>query len=152
VKWHYRDPPLVWLIVGAYAAHIVEEWFGGFPEWFGQLTGRPLPHDTFLIINAVGLAVMAAAALAATRRESLGWLAIGIATIALVNGAAHLLGSIVTGTYSPGLLTGIVLYLPLGQLSLTRAWYQVHRAFFWRGVAAGVAAHTIVTFTALALA
>jgi sorbitol-specific phosphotransferase system component IIC len=139
-------------MVSAYAAHVVEEWFGGFPEWFGLLAGRPLPHDAFLIINAVGLAVMAAAARAATGRETLGWLAIGIATVIIVNGSAHLLGSIVTGRYSPGLFTGIVLYLPLGELALTRAWSQVPHVFFWRGVAAGVAAHTVVTMTALASA
>lgn len=151
MRWHYRDPPLVWLLVGAYAAHVVEEWFGGFPQWFAVLAGRPLPADAFLTINAIALVVMAASAAAATRRESFGWLAIAIATIELVNGIAHLLGSIVTTSYSPGVITGVILYVPLAQLALLRAWGQVAHAFFWRGVAAGVLAHVIVTMTALAV-
>lgn len=151
MKWHYRDPPLVWLLVAAYAAHLAEEYFGGFPEWFALIAGNPMPRDVFLIINAVALAAMAAAAGAATRREPFGWLAIGIATILLVNGAAHLFASLVTGTYSPGLITGVVLYLPLGQLALIRAWHQVSPSFFWRGAGAGVAAHAVVTLTALSL-
>jgi hypothetical protein len=151
MRWEYRDPPLVWSLVAAYAAHVAEEYFGGFPEWFAVLAGRPLPREDFLIINAIALVAMIAAARAATRREPLGWLAIGIATILLVNGAAHLLASLVTGTYSPGLITGVVLYVPLGQLALLRAWHQVSPSYFWRGVMAGVAAHVLVTTTALAL-
>jgi hypothetical protein len=150
VRWHYRDPPLVWLLVGAYAAHVAEEWFGGFPRWFVFIAGRPLPADAFLTINAIAFVVMTAAAAAAIQRDSFGWLAIAIATIELVNGIAHLLGSIVTTSYSPGAITGVVLYIPLAQLALLRAWGQVEHAFFWRGAAAGVLAHVLVTLTALA--
>jgi hypothetical protein len=151
-RWHYRDPLLVWLLVAAYALHIVEEYVGGFPEWFAYLAGAPLGRGEFLVLNAVGLGAMAAAARAATREESLGWLAIGIAAILLLNGVAHLTASLVTGTYSPGLFTGVILYLPLGQLALLRAWLQAPREFFWRGVAVGVAAHLVVTLTAGTLA
>lgn len=151
VKWHYRDPPLVWLLVASYAAHLAEEYIGGFPEWFAVLAGRPMPRDVFVTINAVAFAAMAVAARAATRREGLGWLAIGIATILFVNGVAHLLASLATGTYSPGLITGVVLYVLLGQLALVRAWHQVPPPFFRRGVIAGPAAHAVVATTAVAL-
>ncbi len=149
MRWHYRDPPLVWLFVVAYAMHLAEEFFGGFPEWFAFIAGEPLPRDAFVIINVTALALMAAAAHAATRRESLGWLAIAIATVVSVNGLAHLLGSLVSAGYSPGLVTGVVLYLPLGMLALLRAWHQVAPAFFWRGVVAGLAAHAVVVVIAL---
>jgi hypothetical protein len=106
----------------------------------------------FLVINLAALALMAVAARAATRRESLGWLAIGIATVVLVNGTAHLLASIATARYAPGLITAVVLYLPLAQLSLLRAYHQTEPPFFWRGVATGIAAHVAVTFAALVAA
>ena len=150
MRWHYRDPPLVWLLIAAYVVHVVEEWFGGFPRWFRLIAGRPLPSDVFLTINTIAMVVLIAAAVATTRRESLGWLAIAIATIELVNGLAHLLGSMVTASYSPGVITGVLLYVPLAQLALLRAWEQVSRPFFWRGVAAGIVAHALVTMTALA--
>ncbi len=149
VRWSYRDPPLIWLFVAAYALHIVEEYLGGFPEWFGFIAGGPLGRDAFVIINMFGLAAMSAAARAAARRESLGWIAIAIATVVFVNGIAHLLGSLVSASYSPGLITGVVLYLPLGQLALIRAWRQVTPSFFWRGVATGLAAHAVVVFIAV---
>ena len=152
MRWQYRDPALVWLFLPAYVAHLAEEYFGGFPEWLALTIGRPVPRADFLAINAVALVVFIIAIRAATRRESLGWLAIAIATILLVNGIAHMLGSIVTGTYSPGLITGVVLYLPLSQLALIRAWDQAPPTFFRRGVLAGLAAHAVVVAVAAAVA
>lgn len=152
MRWRYDDPPLVWLFVASYAAHILEEYFGGFPEWFAAVAGSPLPRADFVIINALALGAVALAAFAATRRPALGWLAIGIATVAFINGLAHLLASLMWATYSPGLITGVILYLPLSQLALLRAWHQVPPSFFWGGVIAGLLAHTAVTLTALAVA
>ena len=152
MRWQYRDPALVWLFVPAYALHVAEEYFGGFPEWLALIIGRPLPRADFLAINAVALVVVIIAIRAATRRESLGWLAIAIATALLVNGLAHTLGTMITGTYSPGLITGVVLYLPLSQLALIRAWNQAPPSLFRRGVVAGLAAHAVVVAIAAAVA
>ncbi|HXW08142.1 MAG TPA: HXXEE domain-containing protein [Vicinamibacterales bacterium] len=149
MRWHYRDPPLVWLLVWSYAAHLAEEYLGGFPAWFVTIAGRPLPIGVFVAINAVAFVGMVLAARAAIRSEMLGWLAITIATVLLVNGLAHLVASLATGSYSPGLITGVVLYLPIAQLVLLRAWHQVPGAFFWQGVGAGVAVHGLVVVAAL---
>jgi hypothetical protein len=151
VRWSYRDPLLVWLFVPAYAAHVVEEWFGGFPQWLALITGAPLPGDAFIMINGIAMLAMLAAIRAALRRESLGWLAIAIAALLFTNALLHALGSIVTGTYSPGLVTGAILYIPLGQLALMRAWSQAPPGFFARGVCAGLGAHALVSVTAFAL-
>jgi hypothetical protein len=150
MRWHYRDPLLVWLLPLSYAFHILEEWFGGFPEWLAVVTGSALPRGAFIVINAVAFAAMLLATRAATRRESNGWMGIAIATILLVNGIAHILGSLVTGTYAPGLFTGVVLYLPLAQLVLLRAWSQADSAMFSRGVASGMILHALVFVTAYA--
>lgn len=152
MRWDYRDPSLAWLFVAAFAAHVLEEWVGGFPEWLAFVAGAPLPRGAFVVINGVALVAMAGGTLAATRRESLGWIAIAIATLLFANGVLHILGSIATGRYSPGLITGVILYVPLGQLALMRAWQQAPDAFFVRGVLAGLAVHALVSFVAFALA
>jgi uncharacterized protein with HXXEE motif len=152
MRWHYRDPPLLWLLVAAYACHVAEEWFGGFPEWFAVVGGRTLPRDAFVAINAVGLAVMVAATWAAARRDASGWLAIAVASLLFINALAHVAGSIVTRSYSPGLISSVVVYLPLTQLVLVRAWHQVPSPLFWRAVAAGALAHAVVTTIAVAVA
>ena len=152
MRWDYRDPPLAWLLVAAYAAHIAEEWFGGFPQWLALLAGTPLPRGAFVVINAVGMALMIVATRAATEREARGWMTIAIAALLFTNGVLHILGSIATGSYSPGLFTGVILYLPLGQLALIRAWQQAPDGFFARGVFAGLGAHAVVSIVAFAMA
>ena len=149
-RWHYRDAALLWLFVPAYLAHLAEEFFAGFPYWIRLIVGRPLPMTAFLVINGVALCALIAAVRAAIRRESAGWMAVAIAAIVTLNALLHLLGSFVTGTYSPGLITAVVLYLPLGQLTLLRAWHHQPPATFVRGVAAGVFIHGIVAAVAFA--
>ena len=149
VRWHYRDALLVWLFPAAYVVHILEEWFGGFPEWLAIVAGAPLPRPAFLVINIVGLGLMIAAARASTRREEHGWMAVGIATVVLVNALMHILGTVFTGTYSPGLFSSVILYLPLGQLAILRAWSQTSPQTLRHGILAGIAAHGLASATAL---
>ena len=151
MRWHYRDPLLVWLFPAAYALHILEEWFGGFPEWFAIVLGNPLPREAFVLLNALALGAMVLAAGMAVRREQHGWLAVAIATVVLTNGLLHILSSLWTAAYSPGLFTSVVLYLPLGQLALLRAWQQA-RPSFAGGAAAGLGAHALVVLVARAAA
>ena len=152
MRWHYRDPLLVWLLPSSYALHIAEEWFGGFPEWIARVVGAPLPRAGFMVINTIAMAVMIAATAATARRESNGWMGIAIATVLLVNGIAHLGGSLLTRTYSPGLVTGVVLYLPIASLVLLRAWPQATTPMFARGIAAGVVIHVVVFLLAAVMA
>lgn len=152
MRWHYRDPLLVWLFIPAYAVHVLEEWIGGFPEWMAIFAGGPLPRFAFVLINAIAMLIVILAGYAATRSESRGWMAVAIATVTFLNGSLHILGSVVTGTYSPGLFTGSILYLPLSQLALMRAWSQAHNGLFGLGVLAGFSFHVAVTLVAFAIA
>ena len=58
MRWHYRDPLLVWLFIPAYALHVLEEWIGGFPEWVAFFAGAPLPRSAFALINAAAMFLM----------------------------------------------------------------------------------------------
>jgi hypothetical protein len=150
VRWHYRDAPLVWLFPLAFAFHILEEWFGGFPEWVAVILGSGLPRPAFVAINAVAWIAMVLAARATIAREEHGWMGIAIATILFTNAILHVLSSVATRSYSPGLVTSVALYLPLGQLALMRAWLQAPGGSFARGVVAGLALHALVVVVAYA--
>ena len=151
MRWNYRDPQLLWLFVPAYLAHLAEEyWAGaGLPAWFALLTGRPLPVRAFFMINAIALVILVIGLREAVRRESAGWFAVAIASLVSLNAMLHLSGTILTRTYSPGLISGIVLYVPLGMLTLMRAWQQQSIGRFWAGVGAGVLFHGVVSLVAL---
>ena len=152
MRWRYNDPLLAWLLIAAYVAHALEEWFGGFPEWLAVLAGQPLPRAAFVVINAVALSLAIGGTRVATRDESRSWIAIAIAAVLFINGVLHILGSIVTGTYSPGLFTGVILYLPLGALGLLRAQHQAPGRWFARGVLVGLGVHGLVSLLAFVLA
>jgi hypothetical protein len=131
---------------------MLEEWAAGFPEWIALVAGAPLPRLAFILINTVGALLMCAAARASVRQERHGWMAVAIATVVLVNTLLHMAGSVATGTYSPGLFTAVILYMPLGQLLLLRAWHQADLVTVRRGVLAGLAAHAAVIAAATAAA
>ena len=152
MRWQYRDPWLAWLLPLAYALHILEEWFAGFPEWVALVVGSPLPRTAFVVINAIALTVMIAAIRVSTTREDDGWMAIASASILFINAFAHVLGSVVTRSYSPGLISGVVLYLPVAGLVLLRASSQAQRGAFGRGLAVGAALHAAVFIVAYAVA
>lgn len=106
-----------WAPAGAASLHIVEEFVfpGGFAAWDRRY--RPGFRDSIkprfhVIINGLLL-------LACYNVGALGFAPIGIAAWLTVtallsaNAIWHLRGAVRTRSYSPGMVTGLVLYLPL---------------------------------------
>ena len=149
-RWHYRDAGLLWLFLPAYLIHLAEEWFGGFPQWVAIIAGGPVPSAAFLIINGVAIVLLVVGIRSATSKEESGWIAVAVAAIALINTVSHASGSILTGTYSPGLISAAVLYVPLGSLVIVRALHQAPSATLTRGVIVGVVLHAFVFVAAFA--
>jgi hypothetical protein len=149
-RWSYRDGALLWLLVAAFAIHVAEEWFGGFPAWVARIVSSPMPGAAFLIINGIAFLLMVIGVRAAVRNEASGWIAVTIATIALVNTASHIGGAILTQGYAPGVVSAVVLYVPLGALTMIRALDQApgHMA---RGIVTGLLLHAAVFVIAFAV-
>ena len=133
-----------------YAIHITEEYLGGFPDWAASHLGFRLTMPGFLAINEYAWTGMLCAGIAATVAAPAQWLVIPLATATTVNGSAHLIMSIVTRTYSPGVISGTMLWLPLGIVTLQRGYRGFPRGVFWGGVAVGLALHAIVVLIARA--
>ena len=138
-----------WLFPLTYLVHVAEEYGGGFYLWIAHLTGGTMTAKQFLSLNLIfGIAMLGALALAFWSQAG-AWLAGTFGAIVLINGSAHLLGSILTRTYSPGVLSGFFLWLPLGIFALRRAWQRVPRRKFWLSVLVGVLLHGLVFISAL---
>ena len=148
-----RAPVQAWLFPATYMAHIAEElWAGeGFPSWASRHTGLGFTPQRFLALNGVVLLVMIVCAALATRRPSLRWLLPALAAAVTLNGLAHIAASLVTRSYSPGLLSGTLLWVPLGIATLIRCSHSLSRRELLGGVAAGLAAHAIITLCAVAI-
>ena len=84
---------------------------------------------------------MVAVTVVVLARPSQVWLVITLAAVLGINAAVHLLGSIVTETYSPGAVTAALLYVPLVVYALWRVLPHVSRGLAMRAVALGAAIH-----------
>lgn len=111
----------------AVVLHNAEEWLLGMTGWIaghpwlpgGSLHGDPA--EFALVLAIVTLAVLGLAAVAVVTRPR--WSATVLVCLAyalMVNGASHALLSLLSWSPMPGLISGVVLLLPLGAL-LSRA-------------------------------
>ena len=115
----------LWLPIIAVAAHIFEEfvWPGGFGEWYrhyppGRVTSVSTRLLVLINILLVALALLPPV-LGPTPRGFAMW--VTVAAVAAANGLFHLFAVLRTKTYSPGVITGVALYLPLFALG---AYFQ----------------------------
>jgi hypothetical protein len=135
-----------WTFPLTYAAHLGEElWAGeGFPAWIERVAGVGLTPGRFVALNAFGLLMTLGGVALALRDRRMEWILTSMATAVLLNAASHAAASLATASYSPGLATGIALWVPLGVWTLARARRTTAPKPFARAVAVGVAAHAVV--------
>jgi len=110
---------LAWSLAGAASIHIIEEFAfpGGFKAWWCAYKPdiAASVSDRFLItINGILIAFSVIVALAVSVPEGNGiaaWLT--LAALLFSNAIFHIIGAIQTRRYSPGMISGIILYIPL---------------------------------------
>jgi len=138
-----------WLFPLTYVLHATEEYACGetFPAWISRIAGVHFTATNFLCLNGIAMAAMIGAVWLARARDDCRWLLTTLATVIAVNGAAHVIGSLATRSYSPGVVTGACLWLPLGLAVLRSAWSSQPRDRFAHGVALGFAAHAVVSLS-----
>jgi hypothetical protein len=111
------SPLFLWLPLLAITAHLTEEfgWPGGFARWYRAYPpgSTAVVTTRFLVlVNAVFVALALVPPLLGPSARAFGyWLV--VAAIAGANGLFHLRATLRTRSYSPGVVTGTVLYLPL---------------------------------------
>lgn len=150
-SYAWRVPPLTAFPL-SYALHVSEEAWGGdtFPVWASRLSGASFTHEEFIVLNSAAFAVMCVAvALASQWSQARRIVTPALGTIVAANGALHVVASLWSGTYSPGLLSGALLWLPLGAFTLRWAVRTLPRRQLLSGCALGVLAHAAVSAIAV---
>lgn len=144
-RWKFYDPVLLSLFPITYVLHLSEEWLSSAPivHWTTR-AARPLDAASFLGANVVGLILMIIGVRLAHRSARFHWIIPALAAAVLLNAAGHLVGSVSIRGYSAGLITAIILWVPLGMLTLMRAWDQASRRTLVAGFVIGVLIELIV--------
>jgi hypothetical protein len=104
---------LAWLAVGAYALHILEEHILGWHGWARKTMNLSMEWDAYTTVEVVLLILGAIAAMLA---PALPVLALAYAAFLVINVTFfHLLPMIISGgNFSPGIITGVLLFYPVG--------------------------------------
>lgn len=108
---------IFWMPLAAAVSHIVEEFLypGGFSEWYIKYKPdiKKSVSKKFLILINAGLLILCydVGALGASQYGVIGWLV--VMALLGANGIWHLRGALKTRTYSPGVVTGTLIYIPL---------------------------------------
>jgi hypothetical protein len=108
---------LFWAPLAAALAHIFEEFAfpGGFVCWYRNYRGVKSSSITprfLIIINAVLLAACVNVVTAAEEPAGVAYW-IGISAVLASNGIWHAWAAVRSRSYSPGMVTGVLFYLPL---------------------------------------
>jgi hypothetical protein len=102
---------ILWVMVVAYAMHIVEEHNLDWQGWVKRNANFDVPLADFYVVNAALIVGMMATAM-------IGWqlpeLSLAPAALMFINGLFfHIGASLVKRQYSPGAFTSLVLFLPI---------------------------------------
>jgi hypothetical protein len=148
-----RDGARPWwllLLPLGYLLHLGEEWWGGegFAAWTARAVGAPVSPTRFLVLNGIVWPLFTVLTVAALFRPKLAWFPVTFATVVLINAALHALGSLATVSYSPGLITGVLFYLPAGIAALAWGRRAVAPGAFQLAVVLGFVAHAAVVVIA----
>jgi len=107
---------LPWAPLGAAMLHISEEFVfpGGFAAWYRRYrvdSSKVTPKFLIVVNGALLLACINVALLGRTAPGVVYWLA--MAALLCSNGIWHAWATYKSRTYSPGVITGMAIYLPL---------------------------------------
>jgi len=140
-----------WLLPAAYAAHVIEEAFGGggFMAWMYAGGGVRLSLAAFLGLNAAGVTLLCLAAWAARRTRACAWPLASGAAVVFVNGVWHAAICAMTRSYIPGVVTGLVVYLPVGGFIMLRMRRLISPWLFASALAVGFVIHGVVLWLVL---
>jgi len=107
---------IAWIIPVAYLFHLADEYFTGFPDWFSQLFEVDLSLYNFIFINSLGFTATIIIAILYSFNKINNFVIAVLGTLFFINGIIHIVATILTINYSPGTITGLLFYLPIGYL------------------------------------
>jgi multisubunit Na+/H+ antiporter MnhB subunit len=134
----------LWLFVLVYPLHILEEFRGlGVPQ------GINLSLKQFLALAVTGCLMMVGGILLSIRFHFPQLLEVFFGTIVVLNGLSHMVNCIIIRGYDAGVITGVLIFIPLGVASLIRLRKRMGWPRYSVGVAFGLVGQAILTVLAL---
>ena len=128
----------LWLFPFAYLLHIIEEF-----RSVGPLYGINISLNLFLILSTITWLLMTCGIVLAQRFGFPRFMGVCLGTTVFLNGLTHIINSLVYGRYDAGLISGSVIFVPLGLATLISLRNSMRRRRYILGVVVGVVIQAI---------
>jgi hypothetical protein len=140
-----------WLLPLAYLIHISEEYWGGggYSAYMARVRGVHMTPTRFLVLNGIGCGLMLLGLFLARRLKFLEWLVVCLCTVEAANGVSHTITAVAKSSYNPGVVTGLLFFIPLGAAGLYLLKKSMSRSRYLTAMAVGVAIQGVVSQLAL---
>jgi hypothetical protein len=135
-----------WIFPVTYLIHIAEEYWGGegYAAYLFRIRGVYMSPARFLAAQSLGFFLVTLAVILARQLSFPQTMLLILGTIVMVNGLTHSFTSIATWSYGPGLYSSVLLWLPLGLLTLLFFKGAVSTKRFWMCVGIGVFVNVLI--------
>lgn len=140
-----------WLFPLTYIIHIGEEFYGGegYLAYLKRLRGVDMSSTKFLVGQGIGLALIILGIVIARRLNFPRQLLIILGAVVMINGLTHLFTSSYYLEYGPGLISGVLIWIPLGLVTLIRFKNEIRSGRYWLCFAIGVGINVAITLITL---
>ena len=131
---------LSWLVPITYLIHIAEEYWGGegYPAYIYRLRGVYLPPSRFLVAQAIGFILVTLGMTLARQFSFPQMMLLILCTTVMGNALTHTYSAVATQSYNPGLLSSLLIWMPLGIFVLIRFRREMSQQRYWLAIAIGV--------------
>jgi uncharacterized protein with HXXEE motif len=133
----------LWLFPLAYLLHILEEVTG-----VEGSHGINLSLNLFLILSAGAWLLMTCGVVLARRFGFPQFMGVCLGATVFLNGLVHIVQSVINRGYDAGVISGSVIFIPLGLATLIRLRKSMRPRRYMVGVFLGITLQTIATIVA----
>ena len=137
----------LWLFVVTYVIHVAEEYWGGegYSAHLLESKGVYMSPSRFLVVQAIGVALMAAGVVIAKQLRFPNAMTVILGAAVLGNATTHIVSSLRSFKYEPGLISSIVIWIPLGLFSILYfRRYLLNATRFWISIAIGIGINVVI--------
>lgn len=143
-RWMQRTQAWPTVFPTVYLAHLLDErlWPPGTANWVTANTSLHFTNSAWLWVNLVSLAAMIVVSVLLARGVLPRSSEVAISTHIGLHGATRVLGTIFSLSIAPGVVTGVLLCLPLSVPLLLHGWKSLPRRSFVLALVAPVTQYT----------
>ena len=141
----------MWMFPVTYLIHIAEEYWGGegYLAYLFRLRGVEISPTRFFVLQGVGVLLIIAGIIISQQLHFTRFMLVLLGAIVLSNGITHTITAIRDGGYGPGLVSCVLIWIPLGLVTLIRLVGQPNTIQYVVAMMTGFAINGAVAIIAL---